>query len=181
MTEDPSPEFSRPIDLAGLGGASRSLQLQARPAERATLAARLGLQSIGRLTADVTLTREGTEIVALAGTLEAEVTQTCVVSNEDFVQQISAEVDRRYLLGRAARQSEVDIDPEAEDPPEPLPSGELDLGEVIAEELSLALDPYPRKPGLETLSVSIGDEGGETQDKKNPFAALAALRDKKSS
>ena len=36
-----------------------------------------------------------------------------------------------------------------EDPPEPIRAGRMELGELVAQHLSLALDPYPRKPGAE--------------------------------
>lgn len=39
---------------------------------------------------------------------------------------------------------EIDVDPNIDDP-EPLESDELDVGEIVAQELSLALDPYPAR------------------------------------
>ena len=55
----------------------------------------------------------------------------------------------------------------------------LDVGEIIAEELALSLDPYPRKPGI---AVEIGPGGGaakgEAPPRDRPFEALAALKRK---
>ncbi len=46
-----------------------------------------------------------------------------------------------------------------------------DLGEAVAQTLSLALDPHPRKPGAEL------DEAALRAGEANPFAAaLAKLR-----
>ena len=60
---------------------------------------------------------------------------------------------------------------------EPLEEDRLDLAEIAAEELYLALDPYPRAPGAR---VSAGDNGGENGPARTgPFAALAALKGKK--
>ena len=58
--------------------------------------------------------------------------------------------------------------------------GVIDLGEAIAEELGLALDPYPRAAGAAldadalTPHVSVGSEHGAG----TPFAALRQLREK---
>ena len=45
----------------------------------------------------------------------------------------------------------------------------LDLGEAAAEQLGLALDPYPRQPGAELAAAAEDDES-------SPFAVLAARR-----
>ena len=58
------------------------------------------------------------------------------------------------------------------DLPEPLPEGALDLGETVAQQLSLGLDPYPRAPGSELDSRWRG----ETGPPQGPFAGLAALK-----
>ena len=47
----------------------------------------------------------------------------------------------------------------------------LDVGEAVAEQLSLALDPYPRAPGV-ALEKQWTGEGGAAK----PFAALDKLR-----
>jgi hypothetical protein len=68
----------------------------------------------------------------------------------------------------------VEIDPEAE-LPEPLPSsGKLDLGEILAEELSLALDPYPRSPAADRLLAEL--EARDRGEAGSPFGVLASLR-----
>jgi hypothetical protein len=62
----------------------------------------------------------------------------------------------------------------------------LDVGEIVAEQLALAADPYPRRPGVKLEDVlpkpgNAGKEGqrhGKPDQRKHPFADLAALRDK---
>jgi hypothetical protein len=55
-----------------------------------------------------------------------------------------------------------------------------DLGEAVAEQLALALDPYPRAPGAElpAEAAEAGSEEGEATapGPAAPFAALAGLR-----
>jgi hypothetical protein len=57
-----------------------------------------------------------------------------------------------------------------DDAPEPLVGGVVDLGGVATEFLSLGLDPYPRKAGVEFATPAVED------DTPHPFAALAALK-----
>ena len=51
----------------------------------------------------------------------------------------------------------------------------LELGEAIAEQLSLALDPYPRVPGA-TLELDDDAEAAPEATRPNPFAKLAGLK-----
>ncbi|MGH6874431.1 MAG: DUF177 domain-containing protein, partial [Aestuariivirgaceae bacterium] len=48
----------------------------------------------------------------------------------------------------------------------------IDLGELVAESLGLALDSYPRKPGVE-FSATAFDEKTPAH---SPFAALEPLK-----
>jgi len=48
--------------------------------------------------------------------------------------------------------------------------GIIDLGEAAAEQLALALDPYPRKPGSSGVPETPEQEAG------GPFGRLASLR-----
>jgi hypothetical protein len=67
------------------------------------------------------------------------------------------------------------------DAPEPLAGPILDVGEIVAEQLSLAADPYPRRPGvkLEDVMPKLRGPARLARDqRRHPFAGLAALRDK---
>ena len=46
------------------------------------------------------------------------------------------------------------------DAPEPLSGNLLDVGEIVAEQLSLAADPYPRRPGAKLEDVLPKPRGG---------------------
>jgi hypothetical protein len=62
----------------------------------------------------------------------------------------------------------------------------LDVGEIVAEQLSLAADPYPRRPGVKLEDVlpkprNMGKGGShpaKPDQRRHPFAGLAALKDK---
>ena len=91
--------------------------------------------------------------------------QTCVVSLEDF----TATVEEHFAVRCVPDGAESDnADPEALDEI-PYADGTLDLGEAAAEQLALALDPYPRAPD------AVLPEW-RTKPEAQPFDALASLR-----
>lgn len=162
-----TPEFSRHLPLARLPDEGREERLKANPAECAALARRFGIPAVNRLEAVVRLQPETGGGVSVTGRLSAEVVQECVVTLEPVTQAVEEQVALR-ILGPEEEPSE---DPEA--PDEITAEGDsVDLGEAIAEQLSLALDPYPRAPG----AALPGGEEGPDAPPTGPFAALAAFK-----
>ncbi len=170
-----TPEFSRPVAADSIGSQGQRRDIVAEPAERDALARRFGLLSLDRLSATLELHRHAVEIVGLSGYLIADAVQSCVVSLAPVPVHIESEIDVSYSAA-AAEGADVELDPLGPDAPEPLINGEIDLGETVAQQLAVALDPYPRAPGVAHLAPGdIGATGGETGEKR-PFAALAALK-----
>lgn len=173
------PEFSREIPLAEFETAPAKRRLEADAAERAGLAARLGLDEIPALACDLRFRRLADQrTFEVSGVLDAEVVQRCVVTLEPFAAAVRDSFSLRFA--RIAPAAELDLDVE-DDAPEPVEGDLLDLGEIVAQQLSLALDPYPRKPGaaipddiLDTGEAA--DPAGPTA--RNPFAKLAELKHK---
>lgn len=140
-------EFSRPIEAASIGPRITRREVQTSLAERAAIAAALDLVGIDHLTATVNLRRLASGLIEADGTLEADVIQSCVVSLEPVPAHVTDTF--RVTFGTPAAPpalDEIDIDYEELDPPEPILDGVIDLGPLVVEHLSLALDPYPRKP-----------------------------------
>ena len=170
------PEFSRPFALDSLPPTGTAVVLKASADERRALAARLDLVRLDSLEGEARIERADADtLVHVSGHLEADAVQSCVVTLEPVAAKVQADFDRLFSRASPAEaQGEVEIDPEAEQP-EPLPpSGELDLGEILTEELSLALDPYPRSPGADRLLAELEARGRGEAD--SPFSALASLR-----
>jgi len=65
---------------------------------------------------------------------------------------------------------------------EPLIGDSIDIGEAVAQQLSVAMDPYPRAVGAQSSTASAkaglveGDEAGAPMARRNPFDALAVLK-----
>jgi uncharacterized metal-binding protein YceD (DUF177 family) len=162
------PEFHRPLALARIPPEGREERLEARPAECAALAARFGIPAIDRLSATLRLRPEPGGAFLAEGRLSAEVVQSCVVTLDPVRQSVEEGIALRILPADA----EPSDDPEGPDEIEAA-DGVVDLGEAVAEQLSLALDPYPRAPG-----AALPAAEGEGAEPSGPFAALAALRAK---
>lgn len=177
---DPVPEFSRRLAVAAVTAHGRVERLSACEEERAALAARFGLIAIDRLEGEITLTPYKRGGVRLRGVGEAAVTQACVVTLDPVPQTLVLAFERRFEPG-APDPNLFDGDIEAllaEDPPDPVPEdGAIDLGEVLAEELALSLDPYPRSPGAEVPEAWRGETDDGDGPSRAPFVVLKGGRD----
>lgn len=176
MTE---PEFSRPVRVDTLGSAPRTLAIDANKEERAALSRRFALIGIERLDAEAELTRRG-DAVRAEGTLRAQVTQSCVASGESVPAEVAEdfEIEFRPELTVATPDEDVELS-EGELDVVFYSGGSIDLGEAVAETLSLALDPFPRSPAAkEALKEAGVKTEEEAKADSSPFAGLAALKDK---
>lgn len=143
----PTPEFTRVERVDHLAeGEVRPVALVADPAERAALARRFGLVALDRLEASGSLARLG-DVIRAELVLHAHVTQSCVVTLAPVASAIEEPVVLTFAPEVPESGHEVDVDADADDPPEPIVEGAVELGEPVAEALGLALDPYPRAPG----------------------------------
>jgi uncharacterized metal-binding protein YceD (DUF177 family) len=170
-----TPEFSRLYRIDTIGPAPRAVAVEAEAGERAALAARFGLAAIHRLSAEASLGRRE-EIVTAEGIVRAAVTQSCVATGEPVEAVVEApfRIEFRPPPGDGPDEEEVELG-EAELDVTFYNGGSVDLGEAVAETLSLALDPYPRAPGA---GEALREAGVKSEAEAGPFAALAALRDK---
>jgi hypothetical protein len=172
MDTDFSPLFSRPMRVSGLGDKPVERSIEARPEECAALAGLFGLPALHALRGRFTLTHERGGVISGHLELFARLTQTCVVSLEDFDAELREAAELRFVPAATVKEGiEIELDPETLDGPDEIFYGgeTIDLGAVLAEQLALVLDPYPKKPGA-TLSA------GQDVEEQNPFAALARLR-----
>lgn len=170
-----SPEFSRPFDIRGI--TAEPVSLEADEAERAALARRFGLTSIGKLAANLSLEAEGEEIAA-KGVMTAQWVQSCAVSGDDLPVSIEEEITLRFVPAAAleASQEDEEIELEEDELDEMGYEGtSFDLGEAVAQSLALAIDPYAQGPEADTARQRHGlVEEGEAD---GPLAeALKGLR-----
>lgn len=175
---DPQVEFSRLISADQIGPQETEREIVANAAERQRLAERFGLISLDRLSALLHLKRGRAGLIHMDGRLEAEVVQACVVTLEPVRSQVAETFSLTFAAKAKPAAGGVVIDIDAADPPEALIDGRLDLGEAVAQQLAVALDPYPRAPAasgrFEPSESGVAARKDGRQD--GPFAALEAWR-----
>jgi len=179
-------EFSRPkpTDQVDKGGASE--ELIATPDECAALAKRFECKSIEGLIAKVSIKPKADKMTYhVTGSFTANITQSCIISDKPVVTVVEDEFEAWYRdISRVTpfrkKQNDIDPDndeheirPEHEDP-EIITDGILDRGEIVAQFLGLAIDPYPKADDIDERDYIES----KPEDKPNPFAKLASLKTK---
>lgn len=191
-------EWSCIIEADTIGDAPIKLEIGPSASETAMLEKRLGLLKIYSLKAALDIRRNpGNMVIYISGTIDADIEQRCVVSLEQVHQKIHdnfeawfADKTQAVSFTKAKRErmslKEKGEQPvlEEQDDPEPIINGAIDLGELVTQYFSLALDPYPRSEGAayegKASSPRKATAGEEEEDEhfKNPFAALKEWRHK---
>jgi len=163
------------VTLADVQRGTVRRTLDADEAARGRIARALGLDELLGLEAELRASPwlDGAQI---EGKWRARVRQTCGVTLEPFDSDLEGQIHLRALpegsaaLGGADEAGgELDLDPESDDPPDVLTDDRIDLAAYVVEDLSLAIDPFPRKPGVEF-------EAPEQSGELSPFAVLAKLK-----
>jgi uncharacterized metal-binding protein YceD (DUF177 family) len=177
MQSNENNEFSRLITLDKISMAETSRHIVADPQERAALADRFDLKALDRLEADLRLRRTGANVIRVQGDLTADVVQSCVVSLAPVPATVEVDFELFFSEDVGASSAELVMEYDQDDPPEPVTGGQIDLGEVVAEQLGLNLDPYPRAAGAVLPAgwqarQETPEEQTEPVKRPNPFAVL---------
>ncbi|HJR55892.1 MAG TPA: DUF177 domain-containing protein [Rhizomicrobium sp.] len=164
-------------NLARLGNAGDDVRLEADAAQRASIAALAEVLSLARFIATVTLKKAGANRFVLGYRLDAEVAQACVVTLEPVIAHIARDFTRELHFSGPGRRppeaADLDLSVPDEDEPEEIDNLHYDLAGPVLEEFLLALDPYPRCPGVAFDPAAVGDPPPES-----PFAVLKSLKSK---
>ena len=163
------PEFSRHQILTDLPQAGVEDRLEASPAECAALAERFGIEALKHFSARFTRKPYPGGGLLFSGRLKAEPVQLCIVSLEPVTERL----DKPFTLVVLPPDGTLSEDPDGPDEIQADATGHFDLGEALAEELSLSLNPYPRQAGAH---LPLAPEEAAEAPPRNPFAKLAALR-----
>lgn len=175
MPQQPAPEFSRVLNVEDLEpGAEIARKIEADESERAALAARLDIVELRGLSAEVVLRRvSGKGLIRASGRLLANVVQNCVAT----MVPVQGHIDEKFEEMFAPEGYEAPEGQDDDDLPEIFDGREIDIGEMAAQLLSLALDPYPRarEAGTEAPAVAPPDEA----ERRRPFEGLAEMLKKR--
>ena len=170
-----SLEFSRPVFLRDIPAIGARFSLMASRAEREALARRFDVLSILALQSEISVFPSAdSEGVRIVGDVSACLAQECGVTLEHFESAVTATFERRYVFFAPNDESgDVVCHVESRDPPECAPNGWADLGDIVAEEFGLRIDPFPRRPGV-TFVFNDGEEEAQGPS-LGPFSILKRL------
>lgn len=169
--KSPKPAWSFPVAVADVPETGRHIDIVADGGARQAIAKAAGLAALPRLEAGFDLMRHGADGLRVAGRVQAAVVQNCVVTLDPIESAVDEAVDLLFLPEAPTAPDVAELDAvEADDPPETLQDGMVDLGAVATEFLLLGIDPYPRKSAAVFEAPPAGDPAS------SPFAALAALK-----
>ena len=168
------PEFSRPVIVADLDEETE-MRIEADAHERQALAGRFDLLQLDTLAAEIRVVREIGAMVHVTGQVVADVTQSCVVTLAPVASHLEFPLDGRFAPAALVAEMEDDEEIlfEEEDPPEIIVDRRIDLGEAVAEQLALEINPFPRAEGAEFAGYDSGPDDGSGGG--NPFAVLQGL------
>jgi uncharacterized metal-binding protein YceD (DUF177 family) len=163
--------FSHILSLDQISDKIQDVKLSADTAQCAALAIELDLPSIESLQATLAVhaVEDG---VAIKGRFTAVFHYACRVTRDPFPGTLSEPINVVFTTGDLP-------DPTSEEyvlstvEMLPLEDQSVDLGQLVAESLTLALDPFPRGPGADEALAALGILTEEqARAESSPFAAL---------
>ena len=148
-----------------------TLDLEADAGARTRLARMFNLQAMDGFTAEARF-KPWLDGLRLDAKWKAKVVYMCGLSLDPYPAALSG-VFTLHLLPEGSPNAPADEpetlgDPSAEDPPELYADEVVDVGDLLAQHLSVELDPFPRKPGATF-------QAPEETPEPSPFAALGKL------
>ncbi|MEM8773209.1 MAG: DUF177 domain-containing protein [Pseudomonadota bacterium] len=158
----PVPEYSVVVELADLSKNGRIYALEPKSEERLAIAHRLGVADVASLSGELRVSASKQKI-SVSGRLRARLARQCVASLEDMLEDIDEPVDLEFLRSFTPARDDDDAVEEME-----VHEGAvIDIGELLVQQLSLAMSPFPRKPGARSLVEDYGSGG-----RLSPFSEL---------
>ncbi|KRB50360.1 metal-binding protein [Rhizobium sp. Root708] len=175
-THDEVP-FSYLVKVGHISANPVEVRLEADARELKALAETWNVLSVESLRADLQISRWKRDGVRVKGRVKANIVQACVVTLEPVPSALDETFEQIFvpenskLARRAANDAgEMVLDPDGPDLPESFVGDTIDAGEVVTEFAALAIDPYPRKQGIEFDSHI--EDTGENDKKPSAFAVL---------
>jgi uncharacterized metal-binding protein YceD (DUF177 family) len=183
-------EWSEFFDVTKIKDSGNRLTIEANEEQCKNLARRYGIQSLNNLSAKLYIKQiNKNRFIHITGTLQANLIQECIISRDPVKTHITEDFESWFAdaaqilsLDKARREKaikngeELPILEEHEDP-ETFENNNIDIGELVAQHLSLAIPPYPRAEGAQYEGPTL-DAGKQEPAFDNPFAKLAEWKDK---
>ncbi|KJS19828.1 MAG: metal-binding protein [Hoeflea sp. BRH_c9] len=181
MTQSDNDPFSFPVKVSNISANPVTVRISADAGDLKRLESQWGVSEVTGFEAKVELGRWKRDGVRVKGHVSSSIVQPCVATLEPVSQQIDEDFEAIFLpensrlaIRTLDGNGEMFLDPEGPDLPETFSGDSLDVGAIVAEFAALAIDSYPRKPGLD---FSDRIESDPASDKNpSPFSVLQGLK-----
>ncbi|MEO1014929.1 MAG: YceD family protein [Pseudomonadota bacterium] len=158
--------------MAAIESAPVEVEFAASDADRAAIAERLGVEAVAAFSGRVRLARRGSDVLA-SGAVSARLVRLCSATLEPFEEVIEEAVDLRLAAELTEEDETSTEDVDALAPPF-LAGDQLDVTEILIQQASLGMAPFPRAPTA-ALDAPMGDSEREAplpEGRQRPFAGL---------
>lgn len=188
MSRNSDGTLSYQVSVQRLPQKGLNVKIEADKKERDAMRDFHELEDVKFFKADLQVVPWKKDGIRVRGKVQAEIVQACVVTLEPIETRIDTDIDTLFVPenSRLARlpldeNGELIISADGPDIPETFSGDKLDVGAIAEEFFELAVDPYPRKEGVEAappLVVDVGSDDEEDVKPANPFAALKDWKQK---
>lgn len=174
-----SSPVSLKVDVSRLPAKGVTVKLEADADQRAALCAEHGLEAVDAFSFELLVAPWKRDGARVTGKVIAKITQACVVTLDPVESMIDEDVSAVFvpedsrLAPVFAPDGELHLDAEGEDTPETFSGNRIDAGALAEEYFALAIDPYPRREGVELPDAASDQELGKSPEP--PFAKLRSL------
>ena len=161
-------EFTRLLKVDDIAALPLERDIRANGEECRALARRFQLEALDHLAAQLRILPWNQGGARVEGELQAHLLQRCVVSLQPMPQTVARDFVSFFAPQEALDRFAAQTLPVEMEDPEVIEAAGIDLGELVAQQLSLALDPYPHLPDAEMPPFAAGRPAAAS-----PFADLA--------
>ena len=169
--------FSYVVKVGHISANPVTVTLSADEREREGIARLWQVEKVESLSAELQIARWKKDGVRIKGQVRADIVQSCIVTLEPIAAHIDEPIDQIFIpegsklaLITLDGQGEMVVDPDGPDAPELFQGDSIDAGSVVTEFAALAIDPYPRKDGVD-FKDHIEDDGAADR-KRSAFSVL---------
>lgn len=111
------------------------------------------------------------KLLTFRATFTARVGRTCVVTLDEFEEELGGTFERSFILSASAPGT-----PEGAEEADEFPDAGVSLVDLLGDEIALVLSAFPRKPGAKLPTHQLETQDDEVPERVNPFAVLEQLK-----
>lgn len=156
-------------------------KIAANQDECAALAERLGLLTVSSFSGVISIAKKKGDLIVMDGECSVTYQQECAVTLKPLDRETSFTFTTFFTENEVEYEQDEDmayIQPSDDDKrPEQIIDGKIDIADTAVQYFSLEIDPYPKSEEAD-FDDSV-EKAGLKNEKENPFAVLAALKEEK--